>query len=95
MYRFAYRIKIIFIDRGKKYFVNKVVKDLNDVELIIDDVDYSSIYNIEDIEIEEIKYYSKKDLDEKVEKLNQFYNKKLDYFGWDAFVYHYQIWEII
>lgn len=94
MYKFAYRIKIIFNDRGKKYFVNKVVKDLNDVEIIIDDVDYDSMYNIENVEIEAIKYYSKNNLNEKVEKLNQFYNKKLDYFGWDAFVYHYQIWEI-
>lgn len=94
MYRFAYRIKIIFIDRGKKCFVNKVVKNLNDVELIIDDVDYDSIYNIEKVEIEAIKYYSKKDLDEKIEKLNQFYNKKLDYFGWDEFVYYYQTWEL-
>lgn len=94
MYKFACRIKIIFIDRGKKCFINKVVKNLNDANLIIEDVDYDSMYNIEHIEIEEIKYYSKEELDAKVEKMYQFYNKKLDYFGWDEFVYYYQTWEL-
>lgn len=82
MYRFAYRIKIIYADENWEYMQHIVVHNVAKLNELKKEIEKDYIYWIENIEVEVIKYTDEEELENKVRQMWKFYRTRLDFEDW-------------
>lgn len=82
MYRFAYRLKIIYADENWEYMQHIVVHNVAKLNELKKEIEKDYIYWIENIEVEVIKYTDEEELENKVRQMWKFYRTRLDFEDW-------------